>query len=100
MTSPPMELLVRLQKFGQAHVLTGWDALDMIGRARLESQLAGIDFAQLETLRGQSTKVPEAIPANIEPVPITAAAFTAEEKARGEEALRRGEDAALLVAGG
>jgi UDP-N-acetylglucosamine/UDP-N-acetylgalactosamine diphosphorylase len=91
---------LRLQKVGQAHVLTGWDTLNAADRARLESQLAAINFAQLETLRAQATKPADALPANIEPVPITLPAFTAEEKARGEDALRRGEVAALLVAGG
>jgi UDP-N-acetylglucosamine/UDP-N-acetylgalactosamine diphosphorylase len=100
MISPPPELLTRLQNAGQTHVLTGWDLLHAELRAGLARQLASIDFTLLESLRGQVTNPPEAIPASIDPVPITPATFTHEEKARGEDALRRGEVAALLVAGG
>jgi UDP-N-acetylglucosamine/UDP-N-acetylgalactosamine diphosphorylase len=91
---------VRLQRHGQEHLLHGWEALDADTCARLYRQLAAIDFAELETLRQQATKPPEAAPEHIAPVPITPAEFTATEKARGESALRRGEVAALLVAGG
>jgi UDP-N-acetylglucosamine/UDP-N-acetylgalactosamine diphosphorylase len=100
MTSAHPELVARLRQHGQEHALHGWDALDADTRAKLHMQLSAIDFAELETLRQQAARPPDAVPADIEPVPITPAAFTAEEKARGADALRRGEVAALLVAGG
>lgn len=100
MTSPSTILVAQLRALGQEHVLHGWDRLDAATRAELVEQLTAIDFGQIEALRTQATKPPDAVPAKIEPVPITPAAYTREEVARGEEALRRGEVAALLVAGG
>jgi UDP-N-acetylglucosamine/UDP-N-acetylgalactosamine diphosphorylase len=100
MTFPHPKLVARLQRHGQEHLLHGWEALDAAARTRLHRQIEAIDFAELETLRQQATKPPEAVPEDIAPVPITPADFTATEKARGESALRRGEVAALLVAGG
>ena len=100
MTSPPPDLSARLRGANQEHVLLGWEALDAAARAELVRQLAALDFAELETLRAQATKPPEAVPEGIGPVPITPAAYTPEEVARGEDALRHGQVAALLVAGG
>ncbi|MBM3979097.1 MAG: UDPGP type 1 family protein [Planctomycetes bacterium] len=98
MPSPPPTLLARLEKANQAHVLRDWGALDDAARAALVAQIEGIDFAQLDALRG--AKPADALPARFAPVPVTPAAYTAEEKARGAEALRAGKVAALLVAGG
>ncbi len=99
MTSPPAELVAQLQQLGQGHVLLDWEALDNDSRAALVQQLAAIDFVQLETLR-KDASAPAAIPERFTPIPVTPATFTAEEKARGADALRRGKVAALLVAGG
>jgi UDP-N-acetylglucosamine/UDP-N-acetylgalactosamine diphosphorylase len=63
-------------------------------------ELTVIDFGHLDSLRHQALNPPDAVPADIQPVPITPAAYTDDEKARGAEAIRRGEVAALLVAGG
>jgi UDP-N-acetylglucosamine/UDP-N-acetylgalactosamine diphosphorylase len=92
--------VTRLRVANQEHALHAWDELDENARAELVAQLSAIDFAELEALRTQAAKPPDAIPEGIGPVPITPAAFTREEVARGEDALRRGEVAALLVAGG
>jgi UDP-N-acetylglucosamine/UDP-N-acetylgalactosamine diphosphorylase len=100
MTAPPPELLARLQKHGQEHALHGWADLDAGARAALAMQLDAIDFAELQSLRELTSRPPETAPPDLEPVPITPAAFTAEEVARGRDALRAGEVAALLVAGG
>jgi UDP-N-acetylglucosamine/UDP-N-acetylgalactosamine diphosphorylase len=100
MSSPPQDLVTRLQEANQAHVLHGWDALPDADRTRLAEQLRAIDFTELEALRAQATKPQEAVPAGIEPVPITPTAFTENETFRGADAIRRGEVAALLVAGG
>lgn len=98
MTSPPLTLRARLEQANQAHVLRDWDALDADARAALVAQLEAIDFAQLEVLRG--AKPADAVPTGLGPVPITPAAYTAEEQALGADALRAGKVAALLVAGG
>lgn len=98
MTSPPATLLARLEKANQAHVVRDWGALDATARAALVAQLDALDFAQLDALR--AAKPADALPARFGPVPVTPAAYTAEEKARGAEALRAGKVAALLVAGG
>jgi UDP-N-acetylglucosamine/UDP-N-acetylgalactosamine diphosphorylase len=100
MTHPPAELLARLERHGQEHSLHGWAALDPGARTELVQQLSTIDFAQLEALRAQATAPPEAVPADIGPVPITPPTYTAEERATGQHALRSGAVAALLVAGG
>lgn len=100
MHSPPSDLLARLQKHKQEHVLHGWDALDAAARAELVRQLEAIDLAELESLRRDATKPADAVPEGMQPVPITPPTYTPQEKARGEESLRNGEVAVLLVAGG
>ena len=100
MTVPPAELVTRLRTHGQEHALLGWDSLDTSARAALARQLEALDLAELATLRERALAPPEAPPEQFEPVPITPAGFTAEEKACGADALGRGEVAALLVAGG
>lgn len=100
MTSPPAELAAHLRKHGQEHVLLGWGALADADRAALAGRLAAIDFAELAALRERASAPADALPAGFEPVPITPAAFTDAEKARGADSLARGEVAALLVAGG
>jgi UDP-N-acetylglucosamine/UDP-N-acetylgalactosamine diphosphorylase len=98
--TPPADLLSRLQKYKQEHVLHGWDALHAEARAELVRQLEAIDLAELDALRRGATKPADAVPEGMQPVPITPATYTSEEKARGEHALRSGEVAVLLVAGG
>jgi|SRR5579883_599223 len=100
MSSPPPNLLAKLQLHGQEHVLYGWHAIEVETQRELHEQLMVIDFIELELLRAQAGKPSDAVPEEIQPVPITPSTFTAEEKACGEESLRRGEVAALLVAGG
>lgn len=100
MTSPPNDLLTRLRASEQEHVLLDWDSLDNDARATFVRQLAAIDFAQLAALRARVNTSADAMPANFAPPHVTPAAFTAEEKARGADALQRGKIAALLVAGG
>jgi UDP-N-acetylglucosamine/UDP-N-acetylgalactosamine diphosphorylase len=67
----------------------------------LEAQLAAIDFAELRSLFQKRNETAAAIrPEAITPIPVLPEHATAEERALGEEALQRGEVAALLVAGG
>lgn len=102
MTHVPPELLHRLHAHGQAHVLAGWDDLPAVRRAGLVAQLAGIDLAELDALYRRKDEPHTVLPPRerIAPVPLLPAEATAEEVARGEEALRNGEVAALVVAGG
>jgi UDP-N-acetylglucosamine/UDP-N-acetylgalactosamine diphosphorylase len=102
MIAVPDDLRQRLRESGQEHVLTGWDRLSDEARRGLLDQLCGLDLGQLGALyanRDQSFAVPP--PERIRPVPVIGAgADTGEARGLGEEALRRGEVAVLLVAGG
>jgi UDP-N-acetylglucosamine/UDP-N-acetylgalactosamine diphosphorylase len=102
MTAVPDDLRQRLQTHGQEHVLAGWDRLSDEERRGLFDQLRRLDLRQLRELyarRDHSFAVPP--PERIRPVPVIPAdADAAEARRQGEEALRRGEVAVLLVAGG
>lgn len=102
MTHPPPDLLHRLTLHGQSHVLAGWDAFEPDRRAALVAQLAGLDLAELDALYRRKDEPHAVLPPRdrIAPVPLLPAAATADEVARGEAALRAGEVAALVVAGG
>lgn len=98
----PDDLRQRLRQHGQEHVLAWWDRLDDAGRAGLLDQMRAIDLGQLAGLyarRDESYVVPAA--ERIQPPPVIRMGDN-EWQARqfGEEALRRGEVAVLLVAGG
>ncbi len=98
----PPELLHRLTQHHQAHLVRGWDALTAAQRSELVSQLSGIDFTELEALYQRKDEPHSVLPPRekIAPIPVANAAASPVERAIGEEALRRGEAAALLVAGG
>lgn len=100
MTDIPAELLHRLRTHGQTHVLAGWERLSPAERAALIGQLSAIDFAELLALarKGHETAAP--LTDDIAPLPVAEAEAAPAERALGEEALRRGEVAALIVAGG
>ena len=100
MICPPPELLARLKHDQQDHLLVGWEMLPEGAQAALLEQVARIDLAELKALHAGAGHPPEALPAAFGPAPITPAAFTPEEVGRGADALRRGQVAALLVAGG
>src|SRR5579871_5755866 len=99
----PSELRQKLQQHRQEHVLSWWDQLEESERHGLIEQLGAIDLerlAQLYAQRDHSYQVPDS--ARIKPlaiVPIDAPDNAAMRKV-GEDALRRGEVAALVVAGG
>jgi len=99
MTHIPGELLLRIRAHEQSHVLIGCESLPETARAALVAQLAGIDFAELARLRTQSGEV-VADASNIAPIPVMSAEPKPLERVLGEDALRRGEVAALIVAGG
>lgn len=98
----PPELLHRLTSHRQEHVLDGWDHLSPAERAGLVEQLAGIDFAELESLYRRKDEPHSVLPSRerIGPIPVEPAEAPPEARQSGEQALRRGEVAALLVAGG
>ena len=102
MTHVPPEILHRLKVHGQEHVLSGWDALSAADRSNLVAQLAGIDLAELEALYKRKDEPHTVLPARekIAPLPVEPPEASREARVAGEDALRRGEVAALCVAGG
>ena len=102
MTTPPDDLVHTLRRHGQDHVLVGWDTLSDDDRTELVAQLKRLDFELLDTLYAKKSE-PEAVPPPeaIKPLPVEAAADIPKSAVeRGEAALRAGEVAVLLVAGG
>lgn len=99
----PDELRQELQRHGQEHVLAFWHTLDDTQRQELVAQLQALDLDELHdlyALRERGQPIPPVD--RIEPVPfIPHDAPDRDERRRdGEAALRRGEVAVLVVAGG
>jgi len=99
----PDDLRHKLQQHKQEHVLAWWDRLDDAGRRGLVEQLQAIDLDQLAQLyaqRERTYQVPDS--SHIKPIAIVPADAPDNAAMRwaGEEALRRGEVAVLIVAGG
>ncbi|HIV09349.1 MAG TPA: UDPGP type 1 family protein [Candidatus Spyradenecus faecavium] len=93
-----------LDSNGQGHVLRFWDKLDAAGQAALLAQIATLDFAaigRMQTMLKDAGK-PAAAAGAFEPAPVEAPEGEAKAayRAKGEELLRAGKVAALLVAGG
>ncbi len=102
MTAIPNDLRQCLREFGQEHVLAWWDRLDDPGRDALLAQLRALDLARLEQLyegRDRTFEIPS--PKRIAPAAVVRlGSDPSDARRRGENALRRGEVAVLLVAGG
>ena len=101
--APPADLVHRLKLHGQDHVLAGWDDLTLADRVALVGQLAGIDLTELDALYLRKGEPHTALPPRdrIAPLPVEdGGAVPPSAIAIGEEALRAGEVAVLLVAGG
>jgi UDP-N-acetylglucosamine/UDP-N-acetylgalactosamine diphosphorylase len=103
MESVPEELGRRLREHRQEHVLRWWDELGPGERRELLDQLLGLNLGELQQLHaraGESYPAPSA--EHIKPAPVLPARSPrdAELRARGEEALRRGQVAVMVVAGG
>jgi len=102
MLTVPADLRRRLQEFEQAHVLAGWDRASEDERRGLLAQVKALDLDQLRRLyeqRDYAVALPA--PERIAPIPVIPLdADTREGRRLGEESLRRGEVAVLLVAGG
>jgi UDP-N-acetylglucosamine/UDP-N-acetylgalactosamine diphosphorylase len=102
MMTVPDELRLRLRKYHQEHVLAGWDRLTDPERQELVAQLEALDLDQLCQLYEQrECSYPLPPPEKIQPAPVVRLdADAGPARARGEEALRQGQVAVLLVAGG
>ena len=108
--TPDPTLVARLSRHGQDGLLRFWNDLDDGARKRLVAEVASIDFGRLDDLVRTLVRAPEsAAPAigEVGPVDVFRLPQTdGERSARrlaaeaGEEALRRGEVAVVLVAGG
>jgi UDP-N-acetylglucosamine/UDP-N-acetylgalactosamine diphosphorylase len=102
MVTVPDDLRRRLKEHGQEHVVAFWDRLTDAERRGLLDQLRAIDLDQLRRLyarRDEKFVVPAAD--RIVPAPVARLGEdTAELRRLGEDALRRGEVAVLIVAGG
>jgi UDP-N-acetylglucosamine/UDP-N-acetylgalactosamine diphosphorylase len=102
MLSIPPEVRRRLHAHGQEHVLAWWDRLDDDERRELLDQVQALDLDQLRGLyasRDRAFVLPA--PERITPAPVISQDTDAHAALQlGEDALRRGEVAVLLVAGG
>jgi UDP-N-acetylglucosamine/UDP-N-acetylgalactosamine diphosphorylase len=89
----------RLKTHQQEHVLHGWDELPADDRAALVKQLEAIDLAELAALFAKKDEAGASLPPRDRIAPLAVEQPTAEAIEIGE-ALRRGEVAVLVVAGG
>jgi UDP-N-acetylglucosamine/UDP-N-acetylgalactosamine diphosphorylase len=99
----PEALRERFRRHGQEHALAFWDRLGDGERRTLLSQLEALDLDQLLRLYERRSEAHAApAPECIEPVPFVPHADADDPGRRrlGEELLRRGAVAALVVAGG
>lgn len=109
--SPSFEQLhCRLASCGQEHVLRWWDTLTEQQREELVEDLKGIDASQVAGLFRNGTACDHrdvsdndvATPSSVVPLPSSPADRKREEAAaiRGKDAIRAGEVAVVMVAGG
>ncbi len=107
---PDADLVERLERHRQGHLLRWWSTLTDEGRSRLRREIKAIDFEQLDRLvedlvHGQAA--PAAPPERVRPIevirlPQTDGQRVARRRAieEGERALAGGEVGAIVVAGG
>jgi UDP-N-acetylglucosamine/UDP-N-acetylgalactosamine diphosphorylase len=100
--TPPEEVLQHLLQHGQDHVLRWQDDLTEPERAELLDQIQALDLEHLRQLYAQRDRAFELPPPDqIQAAPVVRASGGDDEARRlGEAALRRGEVAVLVVAGG
>src|SRR6266404_3886064 len=100
MLQVPDEVRQKLSLYRQDHVLAWWDRLPDADRRGLLEQIRSLDFEQLRQLYTQRDKTYTLPPLDrIEPAPVIRMGAEAGEARRlGEDALRSGEVAALVVA--
>jgi UDP-N-acetylglucosamine/UDP-N-acetylgalactosamine diphosphorylase len=100
MTDVPSDLRIELGRFGQAHVLAGWGQLQPAERRAFERQLRALNLKELQELARSSGQTASIERSKVAPLPVEPPHVSREEMNLGENALRRGEVAALMVAGG
>jgi UDP-N-acetylglucosamine/UDP-N-acetylgalactosamine diphosphorylase len=90
-----------LAAHGQAHLLGFWDELSDAGRERLERDVRSLDLDLLDRLVATLVRMGD-VPVDVEGVKPAepSAAPTAQSIAAGEAALRSGQVAVVIVAGG
>jgi len=99
----PEDLRRRLQQYGQEHVLAGWDRLNEVERFLFLGQLTILDLDELQRLharRHSKDAIPEFRRLATLPQPTESTTQLEEFRRLGEQALRAGEVAFLIVAGG
>jgi UDP-N-acetylglucosamine/UDP-N-acetylgalactosamine diphosphorylase len=101
------ELHRHLARFGQEHLLAGWEQLSPAEQVRFAAELRALDLPLLQQLYLERTAevLVETVPPDppeIVPLPESLAAWQQweDDRARGEERLRAGRVAIVLVAGG
>jgi UDP-N-acetylglucosamine/UDP-N-acetylgalactosamine diphosphorylase len=103
MISPPADLAATLARYGQSHLLAGWDGLSADRRTAFADELRAVDFTEITSLYGRRDAPPEAVPTRDRMAPLPAEPWDGigpVSRAVGERALQNGEVACLVVAGG
>jgi UDP-N-acetylglucosamine/UDP-N-acetylgalactosamine diphosphorylase len=100
MSAVPADLQNQLETHGQQHVLRDWPTLTPTQRANLVEQLSGINFGELKQLFDKKDRPHAVLPPRDRIAPLPVEPRTDAAVPTGEAAIRRGEVAVLLVAGG
>lgn len=101
MTDVPPDIAERLRRFGQEHLLFGLPRLTEAARQAFFQELRALDLARLREEHrraGQKSHIPDLD--RIDIIPKVSVSEAAGSRRLGEEALARGEVAAVVVAGG
>lgn len=108
----PAELVARLARYGQEHVVRFWDELGERDRAKLKNEIDAIDWGKIDRLIDEFVRKPDRVefemdferirPPRVERLPRTNAERSTRRIACevGAAALSAGEVAVVLVAGG
>src|SRR3954451_14655705 len=97
---PDPDLVVRLERHGQGHLLRWWSTLTDEGRSRLRSEIETIDFEQLDRLIGElvhGQAAPAAQPELVRPIDVIRLPQTDGQRVARRRAIEEGERA---LAGG
>ena len=91
-----------LEKYGQEHLLNGYDKLDEMKKVELLNQILTIDFAQIQELYKNVDKTVDLKTAKIEPIEFVEKDKITDDKyeKRGLEIIKQNKLAAVTMAGG